>query len=92
MQNRRTILIGFAAFLAAPAWGRGRRSGYARAAFVRMHPCPATGAPSGPCPGYVVDHVEPLCAGGADAPANMQWQERDAALEKDREERAICRR
>jgi len=32
-----------------------------------------TGYPHGR-PGYVVDHVVPLCAGGADAPSNMQWQ------------------
>jgi hypothetical protein len=25
------------------------------------------------CPGYVVDHIMPLCAGGADDPANMMW-------------------
>ncbi len=29
-------------------------------AFVREHPCPATGRTSGACPGYVVDHVRPL--------------------------------
>ncbi len=66
------------------------RSGWARSAFRRVNPCPATGATSGPCEGYVIDHKEPLCAGGADAPANMQWQARAEALEKDRLERAVC--
>ena len=43
-------------------------------------------------PGYVVDHIVPLCAGGADAPSNMQWQTVDAAKVKDRQERAMCAR
>lgn len=46
----------------------------------------------GACPGYVVDHVHPLCAGGPDAPSNMQWQTVQAAKVKDRAERAQCRR
>jgi len=41
-------------------------------------------------PGYVVDHVVPLCAGGADAPSNMQWQTIGEARIKDRQERATC--
>src|SRR5947208_4417706 len=39
-----------------------------------LSPCPATGAHSGPCGGYVIDHVIPLACGGPDAPNNMQWQ------------------
>lgn len=42
-------------------------------------------------PGYVVDHVVPLCAGGADAPENMQWQTIEEAKAKDRLERQLCR-
>lgn len=68
------------------------RSYAARAAFVKTNPCPLTGQPRGPCPGYVVDHVVPLCAGGADAPTNMQWQTVEAGKAKDREERLACRR
>lgn len=60
--------------------------------FKRAHPCPATAQARGPCPGYVVDHVVPLCAGGADAPGNMQWQTTEDARAKDREERAQCRK
>jgi hypothetical protein len=67
------------------------RSAKARAAFVRVNPCPATGKPRGACPGWVVDHVVPLCAGGVDAPANMQWQAREVSLVKDAEERRLCR-
>ncbi len=37
--------------------------------------------------GYVIDHVIPLCAGGADDPLNMQWQTIAEAKAKDREEK-----
>lgn len=42
-------------------------------AFRAENPCPATGRTRGACPGWHVDHVTPLCAGGADRPHNMQW-------------------
>lgn len=36
--------------------------------------CPSTKLKrAGPCPGHEVDHIVPLCAGGADKVANMQW-------------------
>jgi hypothetical protein len=70
--------------------GRINRSSSTRAAFVRQHPCPATGKTSGRCPGYVVDHVKALECGGADSPSNMQWQTVAAAKAKDRTER-LCR-
>lgn len=60
--------------------------------FKRANPCPATGQPRGACPGWVVDHVVPLCAGGPDRPENMQWQTRAEAKAKDRWERRQCRR
>lgn len=61
-------------------------------AFRRTHPCPATGKTSGACPGFVVDHVWPLCAGGCDVPENMAWQEVEASRRKDRLERRACLR
>jgi len=63
--------------------GRVKRDPAARRAFVRSHPCPATGKTTGACPGYVVDHVIPLKGGGADAPENMQWQTVAEARAKD---------
>jgi hypothetical protein len=42
-------------------------------AFRAENPCPVTGRRSGPCKGWAVDHVRPLCAGGEDKPGNMQW-------------------
>ncbi|MBI3710324.1 MAG: HNH endonuclease [Proteobacteria bacterium] len=50
------------------------RAVQAKDEFRKAHPCPATGKISGPCPGFVVEHIVPLSRGGADRPANMQWQ------------------
>jgi hypothetical protein len=61
------------------------RNPAARARFLRQ-----TGYPHGR-PGYVVDHIVPLECGGADTPANMQWQTVAEAKAKDRTERN-CRR
>jgi hypothetical protein len=78
--------------LAAPRAQAGEHRDRAeRAAFMRANLCPATGLPRGSCEGYVVDHVWPLCGGGADRPFNMQWQLSDEARQKDRWERSICR-
>jgi len=66
--------------------GRIHRSAKAREQFKHNHPCPATGKSSGPCHGYVIDHVVPLKRGGADNPSNMQWQTTAAARQKDRTE------
>jgi hypothetical protein len=43
-------------------------------AFKRVQPCPANGKHSGPCPGWVADHVLPLGCNGPDTVANLQWQ------------------
>jgi 5-methylcytosine-specific restriction endonuclease McrA len=66
--------------------GRYIRCSAARAAFEQDHPCPSTGQARGACPGYVVDHIIPLKRGGADLPANMQWQTIEEAKAKDRVE------
>ena len=81
------ILILFA----SPALAVAQRNAAQRAAFVKAHHCPSTGRARGRCPGYVVDHIVPVCAGGPDHPSNMQWQTVEEAKIKDREERAMCR-
>ena len=59
-------------------------------AFKQQNACPATGKIRDKCPGYVVDHIIPLCAGGDDAPSNMQWQDYKTSLLKDQWERQLC--
>ena len=66
------------------------RSYAAKAEFRHSEPCPATGGTKGKCPGYVIDHLVPLCAGGLDASSNMRWQTVQDAKRKDREERRLC--
>ena len=46
-------------------------------AFRAENACPATGRTRGACPGWHVDHVIALCAGGPDRPDNMQWITRE---------------
>jgi len=66
--------------------GRIARSSHAKSNFKKSHPCPSTGKSSGACPGYVVDHVQPLKRGGSDSSSNMQWQTKEAAKQKDKTE------
>ena len=64
-----------------------------RTAFRKIHRCPSTGLPQGPCPGWQMDHVVPLVCGGCDAVPNMQWlpipTKIPAPFGKDRFERRI---
>lgn len=76
--------------IAAGANATTHRSYKAKEEFAAQHPCPATGKAIPHCPGYVIDHVVPLCAGGLDDPINMQWQEHGASLAKDKIERRTC--
>lgn len=85
----RPVAIAVALALSVGAAGA-PRSHVAVAAFKREHPCPATGHARGACPGWVIDHREPLCAGGADDPRNMQWQTTEEARVKDKREWARC--
>jgi hypothetical protein len=70
--------------------GKIKRSGAAKDTFKREHGCPANGHTSGSCPGYVIDHFNPLECGGADAPSNMLWQAVADGKAKDKTER-YCR-
>jgi hypothetical protein len=73
------------------AYAKKPRSSTAIKEFKFQNPCPAAGATKGSCKGYIIDHIVPLCADGADAAANMQWQTVAEAKMKDVEERKMCR-
>lgn len=70
---------------------RESRSRAMRSAFQHLSPCPSTARSTGSCPGYIVDHVVPLCAQGPDLPSNMQWQTVAEAKQKDVGERKSCK-
>lgn len=70
--------------------GRTARSRAAKDDFKRQNPCPSTGKPYGACPGYIIDHINPLACGGPDEPSNMQWQTTEDGKEKDKWERKTC--
>ncbi len=61
-----------------------KRSSYQVRLFKKI-----TGYPHGR-KGYVVDHIVPLCAGGADKPSNMQWQTIAESKIKDIDEVQYC--
>lgn len=66
--------------------GRIKRSTSVRTQFQAEHPCPSTGLPTGPCPGYIKDHIRALKHGGTDTIQNMQREKTDEAKKKDRVE------
>lgn len=69
---------------------KSHRSSVARHAFVKVNACPATGQHRLPCPGYVIDHIQALACGGADAVENLQWQTIAEGKAKDKWERIGC--
>lgn len=67
------LWIVFVTLLAVGSALAAQRSPTVRAEYQRAAPCPSTGRPTGPRPGWQVDHVVPLRCGGRDHPANLQW-------------------
>lgn len=52
---------------------------------------PSTDLMCGACPGYEVDHIQPLCAVGPDTRANMPWLSVAAHRVKTRQDLLVCR-
>ncbi|POZ49883.1 HNH endonuclease [Methylovulum psychrotolerans] len=90
--NRYLVLLVIVLTASLSAQAKEQRSYKAKAVFKYMHPCPANGHKSGACPGYVIDHIQALACGGADAPENMQWQTVEEGKAKDKWERKDCQR
>lgn len=78
--------------LAADAHARIPRSSAVVSEFKRLNPCPLNGASRGPCPGHQVDHIVPLCAGGADHVDNLQWLTLQQHRDKTRFDVFLCGR
>lgn len=84
-------------FIAACAISTGVSAEYARSkaalrAFVKLQACPSTGLHKFPCPGWQVDHIKPLCAGGADRVENLQWLTVQEHKWKTRTDVRVCRK
>lgn len=90
LKKTATIILAVALSSAASAQTKTPRTKSARTAFQRSYACPSTGKSSGACPGYVVDHIQPLACGGDDLASNMQWQTIADAKKKDAIERKGC--
>lgn len=90
----RLTALGLALVVGVAGWpaDAAERSSAQRAAFQRANPCPLNGKIRGRCPGYEIDHIRPLCAGGADRPLNMQWLTVPAHRVKTRGDVRACRR
>lgn len=80
-----------AVLICSAASARTERSAAEVLAFKRQTPCPATGKPELRCPGYQVDHANPLCAGGSDTRDNMQWLTVEEHRMKTRSDLRMCR-
>ncbi len=87
----RTLIGLVAAVGPLVAEAREQRSSLVVAAFKRESPCPATKKKAGPCPGWQVDHVQPLCAGGKDTVDNLQWLTVQEHKIKTRSDSKACR-
>lgn len=68
----RALLLA-ALLLSLPAFAKIPRDKAQVRDFRNEQPCPVTGLKRGACPGWHVDHIIALCAGGEDHPRNMQW-------------------
>lgn len=79
------------AIIARDANGKISRSAALIKSFRAANPCPGTGKIQKTCPGYVIDHILPLCGYGTDTMDNLQWQSVTAAKAKDKLEIRQCK-
>lgn len=54
--------------------------------FRKANACPSTGKFTGPCSGWVMDHLHSLRCGGSDTPDNLWWMRVSEAKVKDTQE------
>lgn len=90
-KNINKLLLIFLLIFPICTLGVTKRSYIARSNFIKTNPCPNNlNIYKNKCPGYIVDHIVPLCAGGLDSPINMQWQTIKEAKDKDKLEWKKC--
>jgi hypothetical protein len=74
------LIFLLAVALSLPVYARDAKQVYA---FRKTHECPATNKIQTTCPGWVVNHIEPLSWGGKDAPENMEWEQKAPSYKRD---------
>lgn len=57
--------------------GKAKRTDRMKRDYKARFPCPTTGKLQKSCPGWEIDHLIPLCCGGADVWTNARWLEAD---------------
>jgi 5-methylcytosine-specific restriction endonuclease McrA len=75
----------------AGATAKTERSHKVRHAFVKEQACPSTGKHRLPCPGWQIDHIQPLKCNGPDAIPNLQWLTVEDHKAKTKREAKECR-
>jgi hypothetical protein len=89
---RRAIFL-----IAACALSTGATAEYARSKkvlreFVNLQACPSTGQHRLPCPGWQIDHIDPLKCLGLDDTTNLQWLTVAEHKAKTKREAKLCRK
>lgn len=85
------VLIVLAWFAAHADAATTKRGTAAPAAFRKLVACPSTHQFTGPCPGWIMDHLHSLECGGLDVPENLWWQTVAEARLKDQQEKQCWR-
>lgn len=60
--------------------------------FVQQQACPSTGKHRLPCPGWQIDHIDPLKCLGLDDVSNLQWLTIEDHKAKTKREAKECRK
>jgi len=89
---RLAILLIAALSISTGANAKIERSHAVRHAFVKEQACPSTGRHRLPCPGWQIDHVQPLKCNGPDNTANLQWLTVEDHKAKTKREARLCRK
>lgn len=88
--NKLLIISVCAALWPRAVGAKSYRDPEVRRAFMKIHPCPATGKTKGRCDGWQVDHIIPLCFYGVDATWNMGWKTVRDHREKTKLDVKVC--
>jgi 5-methylcytosine-specific restriction endonuclease McrA len=90
--TRLALILIAACAISMGASAKIERSHKVRHAFVKEQACPSTERHRLPCPGWQIDHIQPLKCNGPDALENLQWLTIDDHKAKTKREAKSCRK